>query len=233
MTTILFGSLLDRSIQEPRSSQKATNPLLFHINSWVSMRRSLTVAIIGTVFALMFLPTSMNLQTSNAASLITVPTDYPTIQSAIEAASPGDTIEVLPGTYTEQLTISKSLTLVGSGATATVIKAPAMLDTNVLGLTYIVQINGGATVNMKGFTFDAGNSCDAFFGITVFDSATLNLDTSIITGCYQVGVIAGGHTYSRRATNRTRNGHKDKCQWLSESRHYRTWASRYYACSVI
>jgi hypothetical protein len=155
------------------------------------MKRSLTIGIVAIVFALMLLPTSLNLQTSNAASLITVPTDYPTIQSAIDAASPGDTIKVLPGTYTEQLTISKSLTLVGSGATATVIKAPAMLDTNVLGLTYIVQINGGATVNMKGFTFDAGTSCDVFFGITVFDSATLNLDTSIITGCYQVGVIAG------------------------------------------
>ena len=80
------------------------------------MKRSLTVAIVAIVFGLMLLPTSMNLQTSNAASLLTVPRDYPTIQSAINAASPGDTIKVLPGTYTEQLTISKSLMLIGSGA---------------------------------------------------------------------------------------------------------------------
>ncbi|MGC1133608.1 MAG: right-handed parallel beta-helix repeat-containing protein [Nitrososphaeraceae archaeon] len=155
------------------------------------MKRSLTVTIVAIVLGLMLMPTSMNLQTSNAASLITVPRDYPTIQSAIDAASPGDTIKVLPGTYAEQLTIGKSLTLVGSGAKATVIRAPAVLDTNILGLTYITQINGGATVNMKGFTVDAGSSCDVFFGLTVFDSATLNLDTSVITGCYQVGVIAG------------------------------------------
>jgi hypothetical protein len=155
------------------------------------MKRSATVAIVAVILGLMFLPTGLKLQTSNATSLITVPRDYPTIQSAIDAASPGDTIKVLPGTYTEQLTISKSLTFVGSGARSTVINAPATLDTNVLGLTYIAQIDGGATVKMKGFTLDAGTSCDAFFGITVFDSATLNLDTSVITGCYQVGIIAG------------------------------------------
>src|SRR5688572_26420282 len=119
------------------------------------MKSSLTVAIVGIVFGLMLLPTSLPLQSSNAASLITVPNDYPTIQSAIDATNAGATIKVLPGTYVEQLTISKSLTLVGSGARATIIQAPAVLDTNVLGLTYVAQINGGATVNMKGFAVDA------------------------------------------------------------------------------
>jgi parallel beta helix pectate lyase-like protein len=155
------------------------------------MKKILALSVFATVFMLLVVPAITPAQTSNAASLITVPRDYPTIQSAIDAASPGDNIKVLPGTYTEQLTISKSLTFVGSGARSTIIKAPATLDTNVLGLTYIAQTNDGATVNMKGFTFDAGTSCDAFFGITVFDSATLNLDTSVITGCYQVGIIAG------------------------------------------
>ena len=66
-----------------------------------------------------------------------------------------------------------------------------MLETNVLGLTYIAQINGGATVNMKGFALDAGTSCDVFFGVTVLDSATLNLDTSVITGCHQNSILVG------------------------------------------
>jgi pectin methylesterase-like acyl-CoA thioesterase len=72
------------------------------------MKRALTVAIVGTVFVLMLLPSSMQMQTSKAASLITVSRDYPTIQSAIDAANPGDKIKVLPGTYPEQITISKS-----------------------------------------------------------------------------------------------------------------------------
>lgn len=167
------------------------------------MKISLTVPIVGIVFGLMLLTTSLPLQTSNAAPLITVPTDYPTIQSAIDAASAGATIKVLPGTYVEQLTITKSLTLVGSGAMTTIIQAPAVLDTNVLGLTYIAQINGGATVSMKGFTVDAGTSCDVFFGVTDLDSATLNLDTSVITGCYQVVVIVG----STRTPGGPQTGH--------------------------
>ncbi|HEV3259557.1 MAG TPA: hypothetical protein VG013_22010, partial [Gemmataceae bacterium] len=32
--------------------------------------------------------------------------DYSTIQSAVTAAGPGDTVKVCPGTYTEQVTVS-------------------------------------------------------------------------------------------------------------------------------
>lgn len=88
------------------------------------MKIPLPASIVGTVFVLMLLATCVDLQESKAAVLITVPTDYPTIQSAIDAASPRDTIKVLPGIYTEQLTIGKSITLVGSGAESTTIKAP-------------------------------------------------------------------------------------------------------------
>lgn len=48
-----------------------------------------------------------------------------TIQGAIDAASSGDTINVAAGTYTEQLVINKSLTLIGTGAP--VITPPAAI----------------------------------------------------------------------------------------------------------
>jgi len=38
---------------------------------------------------------------------IYVPGDYPTIQSAIDAASPGDTILVAAGTYTENVEVDR------------------------------------------------------------------------------------------------------------------------------
>ncbi len=45
------------------------------------------------------------------AATITVPDDYPTIQAAIDAASAGDTIVVRSGTFHEDLSLDKALTL--------------------------------------------------------------------------------------------------------------------------
>ncbi|MGE5248951.1 MAG: hypothetical protein ACM3QS_01955 [Bacteroidota bacterium] len=45
-------------------------------------------------------------------NLVRVPGDYPTIQAAIDAAQPGDIIQVGPGTYNENLTLNKAVTLV-------------------------------------------------------------------------------------------------------------------------
>lgn len=45
------------------------------------------------------------------AATITVPDDYPTIQAAIDAASSGDTIVVRSGTFHEDLSLDKALTL--------------------------------------------------------------------------------------------------------------------------
>src|SRR5262249_1972136 len=43
---------------------------------------------------------------------------YSTIGAAVAAAAPGDTIKVDPGLYTEVVTVTKPLTLVGSGPAA-------------------------------------------------------------------------------------------------------------------
>lgn len=57
----------------------------------------LGLLIFAAIILLMVIPLSP-LPMASAAK-ITVPTDFPTIQGAIDAASQGDTIRVLPGTY--------------------------------------------------------------------------------------------------------------------------------------
>lgn len=59
---------------------------------------------------------------------IRVPTDYPTIQEAINAANPGNTIYVYNGTYYENVVVNKTVSLVGEDRYNTVI------DGNVAGI---------------------------------------------------------------------------------------------------
>jgi hypothetical protein len=83
---------------------------------------------------------------------LVVPTDYPTIQAAIDDAKPGRTVQVLAGTYTEQIAISKNLTIVGAGMDATIIRAPATLVPGQLGFPSIVEVYNGAKVSMSRLT---------------------------------------------------------------------------------
>jgi len=50
---------------------------------------------------------------------------FGTVQAGVTAVAAGSTVSVAAGTYTEQVTVSKSLTLIGAGASTTTIKAPS------------------------------------------------------------------------------------------------------------
>src|ERR1700741_4019218 len=56
---------------------------------------------------------------------------YATIQSAVNAASPGDVIKVCAGTYPEQVVISKSLTVNGENGA---IVSPVSVSANTSSL---------------------------------------------------------------------------------------------------
>jgi hypothetical protein len=134
---------------------------------------------------------------------IVVPIDFPTIQEAIDAANEGDVIKVLPGTYTEQITISKNITIIGSSAKSTIIEAPlplANLERNIINLPYIVNIDNQAQITIKGFTIKgiADTNCDTLLpitdrllGISVFGGATLKLDSAVIKDCTYRSVFVG------------------------------------------
>jgi nitrous oxidase accessory protein len=81
---------------------------------------------------------------------ITVPDDYPTIESAITNANDGDTILVKEGTYHETLKINKSITLIGEDRDTTIIKG--FLREGIKIPLTITQNN----VTITGFTLSEG-----------------------------------------------------------------------------
>ncbi len=77
--------------------------------------------------------------------------NYPTIQQAVTAVGAGGTVKVCPGTYPEQVTITKNLTLIGVGPTASTVVVPAGgLVTN--GVTDITGFPTAAQIFVQGVT---------------------------------------------------------------------------------
>ena len=71
------------------------------------------------------------------------------IQQAVNVASAGDTISLARGSYVEQVSIAKDLTLTGAGSGASTISPPAVLVPDSQGFLNIVEINSGASVRMS------------------------------------------------------------------------------------
>ena len=75
--------------------------------------KGMWLAVLSTAFVIVFLAFSISggQVESIDGSTIYVPDDYSTIQAAVDAASPGDTIVVRDGTYPENADVNKRLTI--------------------------------------------------------------------------------------------------------------------------
>ena len=76
-------------------------------------------------------------------AMITVPVDYSTIQEAIDAAIPGDTIYVWDGFYVENVILNKTVSLIGNSSATTII------DGNQAGHSVYITSDW---VNVTGFS---------------------------------------------------------------------------------
>ena len=118
--------------------------------------------------------------------LLVVPTDSPTIQSAVDAVRSGGMVLVLAGTYTEQVTIDKDLDLIGAGMDSTIIRAPATLVPGPLGSPAIVEILDEAVVSISSLTISGpgaaacGDPNVLRWGVRVHPGSHLDLGHSAV-----------------------------------------------------
>lgn len=150
---------------------------------------------------------------------------YSSVQAAVNAATMGSTVYLTAGTYTEQLTVSKNLTITGAGSASTIVKAPSTtLVAGTASQTSIVEINSGATVTISGMnvTGPGPSTCGSLNnGIFVVGTSTLNLSNSSVTdvrdsalsGCQngraiRVGLSANNETGTATIDNVTISGYQ-------------------------
>lgn len=106
---------------------------------------------------------------------IIVPVDYATIQEAIDAANPGDTIQVWNGVYVENIIVNKTVSLIGNSSATTII------DGNQAGNT--VYINSDL-VNITGFSIRNAS----WNGIQADQSSHIKIDACNISSNNQVAI---------------------------------------------
>ena len=137
------------------------------------------------------------------------------IQTAIGNANPsgGDTIQLAAGTYTEQISVNKCVTIVGAGVGTTTILSPATLaNSTVPGSTAvrsIVEARSNSYVTVKDLTISGPVTFSApslTFGVYVAESATLNMRDTKVTAIHTSsgidgvqdgqGIVAGSVTFN-------------------------------------
>ena len=115
--------------------------------------------------------------TDRIPETVRVPFDHPTIQAAIDAAGPWDTIVIGPGQFDEALVVRKrnGLTIKGSGATNTTIRSS---DT-------VLRVLQSANVRVEGIRFETAaeqaieansSSLAMWFNVVVAESPTAQID---------------------------------------------------------
>lgn len=113
------------------------------------------------------------------------------IQRGIDAACTCTTVHVGAGTFAEQLTIDKSLTLVGAGSGQTIV-SPTSLAADASGMKSILTIGGSAatSVDMSGFTFK-GPVPELNAGIFVRDGAYAHIHGNSLVDMRESAALSG------------------------------------------
>jgi ABC-type transporter MlaC component len=130
---------------------------------------------------------------------IAVPSDFATIQAAIDASNNGETVEVSAGAYNENITFrGKAITVRSTEPANPNVVANTIINGGGLGT--VVTFNSGepATAVLAGFTITNGQAADGG-GIALTNDSSPTITNNVITG--NVAAQDGGGIYYYRSAS--------------------------------
>ena len=131
---------------------------------------------------------------SAGAEVLNVPADFSTIQVAIDAAEPGDSVLVAPGTYYEN-----SITVTGSAPFDSMVVAQTVVDGEHAGTVFAFVNGEGPDARLAGLTIQNGQGAPWPYeqtagGITCRSHTAPRISDCVIRNC---AADYGGGAYSR------------------------------------
>jgi parallel beta-helix repeat protein len=155
----------------------------------------MTLTMLALVFFVLGALIVVDVQPAKSSpSTITVPDDYPTIQAAVNAASPRDTVYVKSAVYFENVVVNKTLSLVGQDSATTII------DGSGIGDVVRATVEG---INITGFTVRNSQAGRPNAGIDLEQSNYSNIDRNVLANnwfgvylnqCYDCNVVGNNAT---------------------------------------
>ena len=138
-------------------------------------KKTISIVIIWMPLLFAILGAKFNVVVMASPDIIRVPQDYLTIQQAIDATNPGDTIQVAAGTYYEHVDVTKAISLIGEDPNTTII------DGGGAGTVVTVRV---PNVEIKGFTIQNGGGQEPYCGILVYGCNGSTISNNIIRKNY-------------------------------------------------
>jgi len=144
------------------------------------MLKRIVFRIMLTSLWISMLNLTLNIQPANAKPrTIMVPDQYLTIQAAINAANPGDTIHVGRGIYYENVRVNKTVSLIGENK----------LNTIIDGMGYTAVVVEADKVYVSGFTI-RGSKHPLTAGIIIWESSNVTVAGNEILDNWYVGILS-------------------------------------------
>jgi nitrous oxidase accessory protein len=174
---------------------------------------------LGTLLLLALLPTTLLAWfiTPALATVLYVPTpEYPTIQSAVNAAKAGDTIQVAAGTYPENVVVSvRQITIVGENAMTTIVDGDEKdtvfnIQANDVEIRQLTIRNGGTLYNGINIFYPYGGAVirynrimDNRLGIVLSESDSNTIEGNVLINNSMYGITARDYSDSNIIKNNT------------------------------